>query len=336
MKKLLEIPVLGKILRIIASFLKAPERFDALFAAVHKDNVLTKALVQELEAQNLRITGMENADPEFIKQILSGVQQDHEGMMALNRSLSSCPTVWGDSSKLHISPNASVHSCLFNTNSGHITVGAFTFAGSRVSILAGSHDPRLRGSLRRDADYKEGCDITIGEGVWLASGCTVLGPCTIGDNAIIAAGAVVIPGTDVPPDTLYGGVPARLIRKLDTSEATEHGAISEGLKRNEGFLFVSGWSQRLYGFFPFLVYKMLEPEALVYTNQVQARLSYCLVAEAPVTLTVVSADEEKDILLDNEKGEILLQWQGEPGRMMTLLFRRKSGEGDVFLALLPA
>lgn len=342
MKRLQEIPVLGKIVRVFSSFVKAPESFDTLFTSAHDSDVELASLREQLDQQALtlsvfesRLSSLENVDPAFARQILSSIRQDHEGLSALNSTLSSCPAVWGDPERLHISPNASVHSCFFNTNSGHITIGAYTFAGSHVSLLAGSHDPRLKGAPRRDADYREGCDILIGEGVWLASGCTILGPCAIGDNAVIAAGAVVVSGSDIPANTVWAGIPARLIKELDFSEAAERIAVSEGLERNEGFLFLSGWSQRLSGYFPVLAYKLLAPEASVCTSQPKASLLYYLSDASPVVLTLVSPAGEQELFLNQQKGELALSWPVDPEDMITLSFRRTSGDGDVFLALLP-
>ena len=57
--------------------------------------------------------------------------------------------------------------------------------------------------------------ITIGAGAWLGAGVTVLGGVTVGAGSVIAAGALV--SGDTQPDGVYGGVPARLIRRLDAA-----------------------------------------------------------------------------------------------------------------------
>jgi acetyltransferase-like isoleucine patch superfamily enzyme len=52
--------------------------------------------------------------------------------------------------------------------------------------------------------------------VWIGAGATILPGVTIGENAIVAAGAVV--SRDVEPDTIVGGVPARVLRKIRRDE----------------------------------------------------------------------------------------------------------------------
>lgn len=54
-------------------------------------------------------------------------------------------------------------------------------------------------------------DIVIGNDVWIGYEAVVLAGVTIGDGAVIGARAVVT--KDVPPYTVVGGVPARLIRR---------------------------------------------------------------------------------------------------------------------------
>jgi maltose O-acetyltransferase len=56
--------------------------------------------------------------------------------------------------------------------------------------------------------------VSIGDGVWIGARTTVLPGVTIGSGAIVAAGSVV--NRDVEADTMVAGVPARLVRGLDS------------------------------------------------------------------------------------------------------------------------
>ncbi|EFI14399.1 MULTISPECIES: DapH/DapD/GlmU-related protein [Bacteroides] len=51
----------------------------------------------------------------------------------------------------------------------------------------------------------------IHDNVWIGTRATILKGVTIGEGAIVAAGAVVT--KNVPPHTLVGGVPAKIIKE---------------------------------------------------------------------------------------------------------------------------
>ncbi|WP_455482771.1 DapH/DapD/GlmU-related protein [Haemophilus parahaemolyticus] len=53
----------------------------------------------------------------------------------------------------------------------------------------------------------------IGKNVWIGSNATILAGVTIGDGTVIAAGALV--NKDVPPMVVVGGVPAKIIKKIE-------------------------------------------------------------------------------------------------------------------------
>ena len=56
----------------------------------------------------------------------------------------------------------------------------------------------------------------IGDDVWIGVNVVILRGVRIGDGAVIAAGAVV--AKDVPENEIWGGVPARFIRKREPIE----------------------------------------------------------------------------------------------------------------------
>jgi acetyltransferase-like isoleucine patch superfamily enzyme len=121
--------------------------------------------------------------------------------------------VYGCSKRLRIHETAKVSNALFNTYSGEISIDSHSFAGHNVSFLTGSHDYRLKNLDRMFNIPTEGRDICIGKGVWIGSNSTILGPCTIGDNSVVAAGSVVV--GDITANSLFGGTPAKLIKKIE-------------------------------------------------------------------------------------------------------------------------
>jgi len=121
--------------------------------------------------------------------------------------------VHGDLAKLHIDPTAVVNDALFNVSSGEIRVGRHAFFGHQVAVLTGAHDITKFGRERQTEIPRGGRDVTIGEGAWIASHSVLLGPCSIGEHAVVAGRSLVI--HDVPPYTVVGGHPAKILKTLD-------------------------------------------------------------------------------------------------------------------------
>jgi acetyltransferase-like isoleucine patch superfamily enzyme len=121
--------------------------------------------------------------------------------------------VHGERARLHIAPTATVNNALFNLSAGEITVGDHAFFGHNVSVLTGTHDVTKFGAERKTAHPREGRDVVIGEGVWVATNATIIGPCTIGEHAVVGACSLV--QGDVEPYTVVAGVPAKEVKRID-------------------------------------------------------------------------------------------------------------------------
>jgi acetyltransferase-like isoleucine patch superfamily enzyme len=102
---------------------------------------------------------------------------------------------------------------LINVSSGRVEVGKDCFFGHTVMLLTGTHDVTKFGPERVTSYPKEGRDIILEEGVWLASGVIVLGPSRIGKHAVVGAGSVV--RGDIEPYSIYAGNIAKKIGQTD-------------------------------------------------------------------------------------------------------------------------
>jgi acetyltransferase-like isoleucine patch superfamily enzyme len=90
---------------------------------------------------------------------------------------------------------------------GGLDIADDVMIGPNVSIITAGHP--LEPSQRRSTIGKP---IAIEKNVWIAAGATIIGGVTVGENSVVAAGSVVT--KDVPPNTLVGGNPARVIRSI--------------------------------------------------------------------------------------------------------------------------
>ncbi len=100
-----------------------------------------------------------------------------------------------------------INACCHFQDHGGVVIGDDCQIGHAVVFATLNH---FEDTVRRKATHP--APIVLGRGVWVGSNATLLQGVTVGDHAIIAAGAVVT--RDVPPRTIVGGVPARVIRPI--------------------------------------------------------------------------------------------------------------------------
>lgn len=109
---------------------------------------------------------------------------------------------------LKIGKNVFFNSGVKIQDQGGVTIEDGALIGHNVVIATLDHslDPKHRGNMLPSP-------VHIGRNVWIGANATICRGVTIGDGAVIAAGAVVT--TDVPENTVYGGVPAKLIKRIE-------------------------------------------------------------------------------------------------------------------------
>lgn len=108
----------------------------------------------------------------------------------------------------YIGPNANI--C------AKVQIGEYTMLANNVSILGGDHiyDNPVKPIIF--SGRPEIKPTVIGRDVWIGANVIILSGITISDGAIIAAGSVVT--KDIPEYSIFGGNPARFIKKRFSEE----------------------------------------------------------------------------------------------------------------------
>ena len=95
------------------------------------------------------------------------------------------------------------------TTSGGVFIGDRTLIGYRSQILSSNHSiPPIGEPFPISGDSLS--PIHIANDVWIGANCIITAGVNIGEGSIIAAGSVVT--KNVPPNAVFGGVPAKLIK----------------------------------------------------------------------------------------------------------------------------
>ena len=169
-------------------------------------DVEVRLMMHELSQEALRITAELNGAYHTSNEIRE-IMERLTGR-AIDPSFGLFPPFYTDCGKnIKLGKNVFINSGCHFQDQGGITIDDGVLIGHNAVLATLNHnqDPEKRDNLLP-------APIHIGRKVWLGANVTVLPGVTIGDNAIVAAGAVVT--KDVEPNTVVGGVPAKIIKRI--------------------------------------------------------------------------------------------------------------------------
>ena len=170
-------------------------------------------LMHYLSQRALRITADLNNtyhSPDEVRRILSELTGRE-----IDSSFTMFPPFYTDCGmNTFIGKDVFINSGCHFQDQGGVYIGDGTLIGSQVVIATINHDidPAHRGDNLL-------ASVHIGKNVWIGSHSTILPGVSIGDNAVVAAGAVVT--KNVEANTIVGGVPAKVLKKIPSNGTKE-------------------------------------------------------------------------------------------------------------------
>ena len=112
--------------------------------------------------------------------------------------------------KLIVGKNTWIGKNIIINGNGTVTIGDNCDIAPEVSFQTGGH---VIGDSSRRAGKGVVFSIVVGNGCWIGARSTILGGTSVGNGCVVAACSCV--NKDVLDNSLVGGVPAKLIRKLE-------------------------------------------------------------------------------------------------------------------------
>lgn len=114
---------------------------------------------------------------------------------------------------IHVGDNFLANYNLTVLDVGKVTIGDNVWIGPNTDIYTVNHPMTASG---RRQHLAKALPVRIGNDVWIGGKVTICPGVTIGNGVVVAAGAVVT--KDVPDNVLVGGVPAKVIKKIDNDQ----------------------------------------------------------------------------------------------------------------------
>ncbi|KAG7914446.1 hypothetical protein KL927_004640 [Ogataea polymorpha] len=162
-----------------------------------------KLLQASYETKKLVLQMNQSADPAEIQDLLAKITESEiDGTVNIFT-----PLHINYGKNLKIGKNVFINfDCVF-LDLGGITIEDGVLIAPKVNLLSEGHpvEPAIRSSLLVGP-------IHIKKNAWVGANATILSGVTVGENSVVAAGAVVT--QDVPDNTVVGGIPAKVLRKL--------------------------------------------------------------------------------------------------------------------------
>jgi acetyltransferase-like isoleucine patch superfamily enzyme len=168
----------------------------------------------------------------FIRPQLEHLGRGHRFMRPWHVKLFGTPIEIGRCATVIAAPDAKVRLSVWprKAGEGRIAIGDYCLLcpGVRISaasaVTIGDNCMLANGVYITDSDWHDiynrlamgaPLPVTVKANVWIGDGVTVCKGVTIGENSIVGAGSVVV--HDIPANTVAAGNPARVVKRLDTT-----------------------------------------------------------------------------------------------------------------------
>ena len=117
-----------------------------------------------------------------------------------------------NSPKISIGDNTTIHLYFHCGAAESVVIGKDVMIAGHVYISDHDHIYDHPTLAARNVQDLSSSPVVIEDGVWLGQGCVILKGVNVGKRSVVGANAVVT--KDVPPYSVVGGVPARIIKEF--------------------------------------------------------------------------------------------------------------------------